>query len=440
MKLTAHRDTGQKSRSFTLLSFAGLCMVAAAYLFVPTLIGGLVIAVYGSALIIAFGQTGICHAILSQRHIVQIGKMSYSLYLWHWPVLVLAENIGFNSHKLVLFIPIFLLSMCSYYFVERPTRRREGIIPSIAVCYLLTLGLSVVLAFSTGDRYDTSDFEKSHWYGKFYDLNPNGSLGDTFERITAPIETPEREALLDAYLNGGIIVGSDESNPKVVVLGDSHAVMWSDAIRSVTEKLGVKTSFYSMNGEQPFVDIPLRRDQPTRKLSSEEKYQYDKARLGFIKEWKPRLVIFCAAWSRVKESETSDLLKYLEEHSERVLLMEQPPELAYIGNRNAMQFMCFRGIKPAVAAKQYWPIRDARIDKYGRVLVRTLAKKYKKCSYIPTYDLFVKDSESLILDGKNIVYVDDDHLTTYGAQLAIPRIEQSILKSLDADEETVEQE
>ena len=55
-----------------------------------------------------------------------VGARSYSLYLWHWPVLVLVESrFGIPSGwtKLGLAVVCFLLSMATFTFVEQPTRR-----------------------------------------------------------------------------------------------------------------------------------------------------------------------------------------------------------------------------------------------------------------------------------------------------------------------------
>ena len=61
--------------------------------------------------------------------------------------------------------------------------------------------------------------------------------------------------------------------------------------------------------------------------------------------------------------------------------------------------------------------------------MRNLAKRYRNVTVMPTYDLYAGGAdghEALVLDGKNLVYFDDDHLTDYGAQLAAPRVEAII--------------
>ena len=226
------------------------------------------------------------------------------------------------------------------------------------------------------------------------------------------------------------VVGEGDLNPRIVVLGDSHGVMWSDAIRSVTEKLNIKTSFISMNGVNPFIRLPLSNEQSEGYLSPEEKFAYDKSRLELIKKWNPDLVILCCRWSGVKESRTIDLLGFLVEHSANVLLMEQPPEVQSVGNRNALQYIASQGIRPESGVRKYFPAGNTHNVEEGRTLVRVLAAKHRHCGYIPVHDLYKKESNALVANGRNVVYVDDDHLTTYGAQIAVPLIEQVVTETL----------
>jgi hypothetical protein len=55
----------------------------------------------------------------------QLGIISYSLYLWHFPIFILAKSIGFYNElyqKFLLVIVIIILSVFSYLFIERPFR------------------------------------------------------------------------------------------------------------------------------------------------------------------------------------------------------------------------------------------------------------------------------------------------------------------------------
>jgi len=427
------RDQTVKHESKPILSqlgMAGLGLIIVSYVLIPNLNGSIALAVIGTSLVILFGNSGLCNLILSNRFVVHVGKLSYSLYLWHWPVLVFANVFGSSSKNWLLLIPVYLLSLLSYYFVETPARRLKNTIPAILGCYFITLVLTSVSIYMP-PFYDFSDFEKQQYLGQYYNNVPPYKLSQETINVFATLEIPRREGFQDAFRNGGIIIGdNDGSNPRVVVLGDSHGSMWADVIVSITRKLGIKTSIITTNGINPFIRLPVSLQQKQKYFSSQEKYEYDMSRLNFIKMWKPDLVIICCKWSLYRQDETIDLLDFLEIHSKRTLLMEQPPELGF-GNRNAMQYLIYKGIKPEMGIKRFLPIGNASNVQSGREMIRKLAKIHTNVNIIPIYDLFNEKEESLVLDGKNVVYMDDDHLTAYGARLAKTRIEQSILAELE---------
>jgi hypothetical protein len=65
--------------------------------------------------------------ILSTKVFTFLGKISYSLYLWHLPILILIPQflepkLSQSESRVILLIPIFLLSVLTYLFIERPIR------------------------------------------------------------------------------------------------------------------------------------------------------------------------------------------------------------------------------------------------------------------------------------------------------------------------------
>jgi peptidoglycan/LPS O-acetylase OafA/YrhL len=67
--------------------------------------------------------------ILTTKLFVGIGLISYSLYLWHYPIFSFIKISGIASgniiNKLVLIPIIFVLSISSYFFIERPFRNKK---------------------------------------------------------------------------------------------------------------------------------------------------------------------------------------------------------------------------------------------------------------------------------------------------------------------------
>ena len=90
------------------------------------------IPVVGVALILWFSnKNDIVTKILSYRIFVAIGLISYSLYLWHYPIFSFAKNleIFYDNHygKFLLIIISIILSIITYYLIEQPARKSNSI-------------------------------------------------------------------------------------------------------------------------------------------------------------------------------------------------------------------------------------------------------------------------------------------------------------------------
>ena len=88
------------------------------------------IPVLGVCLIIWFSDKNeIFTKLLSSKLLVSIGLISYSLYLWHYPIFAFDRIIEFSNEeilkKILLGIIILLLSIASYYFIEKPFRNKN---------------------------------------------------------------------------------------------------------------------------------------------------------------------------------------------------------------------------------------------------------------------------------------------------------------------------
>ena len=88
--------------------------------------------VLGAAALLAAGAAGEVGAgrLLTLSPLRYVGDISYSLYLWHWPVLVLgAKYVGDSRSTMetvVMLSVVLALSVCSYHLVENPVRRWRG--------------------------------------------------------------------------------------------------------------------------------------------------------------------------------------------------------------------------------------------------------------------------------------------------------------------------
>lgn len=411
---------------WSVLSLLGLGLVLAGYLLLPGeggVTSGLAIVVFGTAIVIASPGRGPCQWILSRPAVVYVGKISYSLYLWHWPVLVLASHLGLERHRVALMVVTALAAVASYHGIEQPTRRTPGIVPKIGLAFALAALLMASMTWlGPRYRYDLSAFATPSWHGLYYNLHPTKQGGSRLGEIIVGVDAPPRESPLDAYLNGGVLVGPGDT-PRVVLLGDSHGATWAHEVTQVAERLGVRASLYTMLQEAPFVQLPLAEPQPDAPPERDWRRRYARSRLDWIARWRPDVVIVCARWSLWDSASMPGLLDLLEEHAGAVVLVEQTPETG-IGDRSLLQYLAYHGVVPEGESRKYLPTSRGDELQASRDLVRTLAAQRTNFYVLPTYDLYADGDQTLVLDGDQTVYLDDDHLTDYGVHLAGGRLEE----------------
>jgi hypothetical protein len=118
-----------------------------------------IIPIIGTCLILLPSKDNFCHKILSYNLFVKTGLISYSLYLWHWPILIFDRIYNFSngelSKKILLIFFIILFSVFSFIFVERPFRNKKKInlkffIKIVASSYIVLIMLNIYIIYTRG--------------------------------------------------------------------------------------------------------------------------------------------------------------------------------------------------------------------------------------------------------------------------------------------------
>jgi peptidoglycan/LPS O-acetylase OafA/YrhL len=231
-----------------LATLAGMGLIAYSVIFFTeqTLFPGLsaLAPCVGSALIIGAGESGssVVGKILSWRPVVFVGLISYSLYLWHWPVIVL-QQMGvlvsasaipsariagmLAGHRLDMIVEVVLsmvLGILSWRFVERPFRsgplRLSGrpLFALAGVVIALLVGFSSWTVFAKGfaSRFPADALEVASVHHDSEEIVRTGCF------ITS-------EYHFDKY-NYDLCLRQDDSGkkPNYLLVGDSHsAMLWS---------------------------------------------------------------------------------------------------------------------------------------------------------------------------------------------------------------------
>jgi peptidoglycan/LPS O-acetylase OafA/YrhL len=152
--------------------------------------------IIGVCLIIWFSnKKEIITKILSTKLFVGIGLISYSLYLWHYPIFAFVKITWLVMESItgkLLLIPILLIcSVVSYYFVEKPFRNKKNNIKNILI--LIFISFFVLIFFN------------------LYIINDNGIKN----RFPEFFQKNLREKNVNFH--------QKDNTQKVVLIGDSHA-------------------------------------------------------------------------------------------------------------------------------------------------------------------------------------------------------------------------
>ncbi|WP_045497035.1 acyltransferase family protein [Vibrio hyugaensis] len=195
------------------LAMIGIVLVmASALLFDKSKDGAgimLMIPVIGTALIILFSASdNICGKTLSLKWVVFIGLISYSLYLWHIPLLVFYRYVLTAGQEFSFLTYVGILSLLSYItwrFVEKPfrSRRKIGMKTLTASLILMTMPLLTFgfIGHTSGGFPDRNAFFEAMRVNNGYGLACNGN-------------TEVNESC------------SSSSEPTVAVLGNSHSMVF----------------------------------------------------------------------------------------------------------------------------------------------------------------------------------------------------------------------
>jgi peptidoglycan/LPS O-acetylase OafA/YrhL len=183
----------------------------------------------GVALIIAAGETGpsVVGGMLSLRPVVFLGLISYSIYLWHWPLLVFqrtdkmlfAQTELTTADKVMFTVLVVAIASASWFFMEQPIRRGRFrpaprvLIPATACVVVLLAITSIALRMSGGfpGRFPL-DAQRVGAYTK-YDRGPSTRDGICYLQPTA--------VFADFHSDPCLVQHSGRRS--VLLAGDSHA-------------------------------------------------------------------------------------------------------------------------------------------------------------------------------------------------------------------------
>lgn len=351
--------------------------------------------VLGAMLFIATpSSTSPIRKFFRARPVVALGKISYPLYLWHWPLLVLPRlQRGApldNSEKLLMLSLSVIAAALTYRLLEIPLRTsrvKAGNSPA----YVL-LGLMIAIA-SVAGLLVQADGAK----GRDVDRTPivyRGDIGhddfpqlidERYERCTDP------RLVSGAEYHDGVIrchQSKSEGVPQIALVGDSHA---EHLFIGVAEQLSDHNVVYLIRNQQISINNPWYNGIFDYLLSSSE----------------ITTVIISSFWLQrgVQVEDLAATTQALIRSGKRVILTDDVPNFSIDPTRCSLGVQCeelgFWG--------RYWPYRDQLDAALARV---------PGAQFVSTVNVFCRDDLCSMGSDGLLYYRDQHHLNINGSRRA----------------------
>lgn len=439
----AHRTLSPAARA--PLAWAGLAAIGASALAYDdaTAFPGwtALLPVLGSAAVIAAGHT---RTPLNTAPAQFFGDISYSLYLWHWPLIVFALTwSGSASLGLLEMVAVaaaaILLSWLTKVWVEDPVRER-GLIPGIRSAGVVALaGIVAVSAVGLASLARVQQFSSVPFDPRVH-VGPaalsEGSASNGAELYPPLVEAEEDNPQLyddecqgqrrDVEPRTECVYGDPDGDRNLVVVGDSHAAQWVPALDKVGSERGWRVVSLTKSA-CAFTAAPV---QWTDGSDYEECEQWNDAVVEELSEINPD-VVFSSASTNVTpqdpgEDPTGTLADGLAaqwekaaEHTDRLVAMRDTP----VTDRNV--FECLEEHNDDLSQCSV-PRETAFEDADPQV--RAARAMEDEVHLLDMSDLFCGEDRCEAVIGNVVVYRDYHHMTaSYSEMLSeelAERIEQ----------------
>lgn len=324
-------------------------------------------------------EKGWLNKFFSKKILVFIGKISYSLYLWHWPVLAFyryrtGEYTIQTLDVIFLTVVFSALSLASFYVVEEPIRKLKGkrlfiygfSLMAITGIVWITSGLLNSKAVEIPDIYIKHIRSENHNKFTSYQL-----IGDT--------SVPDK---------------------KILLIGDSHALSMMPFFEQVGKKYGLNFSYLTSDSFLPFPGFHNYEftDQKSKDLQKELSVIGDSLIKG------SRIIIVVRQWHR--QYDFRDQIAYFQntiKKEQDLIFLTDYPNLEQDPARKYLSY-----IKPSNFKKE--KLKEPIID---QDLLRAIESQSNFHLINMQDDDFFKDSPFY---NDTLMFYDKRHINEYGSR------------------------
>ncbi len=396
-------------------SIAGLALVVWSLLYLDSasLYPGLnaVPPTVGAALLLWAGSCSknIASAPLQLKPVRYVGLISYSLYLWHWPVLsfwwYLFGEPGLGA-KAGLFALMLSLSVLTYFLVEQPFRSmkigfrkvfwRIALVPASVVALIMAL----VLRTDGAGAYYYTDY-----------MDQVARIKSSASGAYASPYVCQRHLVTEQMMTDPRCVVSPEKESRVLLWGDSNAAHYVGALREAADEFQFGFRNISHSSCPPVLENPERFVSSktvenclnSNKVIKNNILNYDK-------------IMIAAAWSSYLKNPgfgeaLAETIKYLSDNGKDVYVLGQIPRMHYFDRKCEIKRVKIPGLD--CEFKSFSLKKD--IDRFNAV-IKSVSEK-SGATYFDINDVICESGRCSGYLGGDGLYYDAAHWSIGGSVL-----------------------
>lgn len=388
---TAHAKPAPEARWPKLLSVFSLLLIVLSFLLIrrgdcfPGF-WALLPVIGAVGLLMPVTRGAISERLLAAAPLVAVGRISYSLYLWHWPVFSLVDYhmyLSSEPFRIALKIGLsFLAAVLSFWFIENPARvflNRRGNMPIAYAFMLCAFAICVTLGVVV---------RKANYVS----------------------------AKASNVIKGGVIFDANSKTGSVMLMGDSNASMYGKVMKEICEDLCCKLFVIS---------VPAGTPLPSSHASA-GRFWLDS--LAVVQREKPDCLVLACNWMAKLEGDRERLalaVAALKPLVGRLVILNQPPILPENATRAAIRL----GARPPF----FEDIETRRLRLESNDYLKSFNSE--NCSVVDIASHFqTTNGGILFLDDKGRqLYADPSHLSGFGADFLRAELTQAIPRRTKSD-------
>ncbi|HPQ08117.1 MAG TPA: acyltransferase family protein [Bacteroidia bacterium] len=363
--------------------------------------------------------------ILSSFVLVSIGMISYSLYLWHYPIIsFVVYYLGLKVKGIYVLFASLFISFLSFRFIELPFRKSNSYRLSIILLLILLsiISVSFYTEIKNGlpDRNSIQKFKK--YWNKVHPLtvDSNGLLLLKKFKYSSKLNI--------SFVRSS---SSDSSKKYVIILGDSHAHLSYTGISYYFKRKQIETLLLGNNGCAPYSCF--------LKCKNDDELFDNYKILNFLNSFNNNIhsIIFITRVNYyLKQLKDINEIKNCVNETFNILSDLRVPVFFLI---QIPQVVLIRPspFQNDIYEESLHIYRSKYINQREYVpIIKEIAKKYRNIHIIDPESVFCDYEKCYIIKNDTLMYYDDNHISVEGSYILGRYIVNEVMKVIGTNNDT----